>query len=321
MGVGELFVGGDLVEGEAVHVGAGLPGFVPVDEPVEGGVELEARVPGELGAGAAGVEFEVAGFVDGGVFVEDPGGVVAPVLDHAGDDPADGLGVVVGGAEVEGGGVAGGAGGEEVLGELDVAEDGFEDVLPGADGVGAADADGLAGEEAADEVGDEAVGGPVAAADDVAGACGGDGAVVVGDAVDGEVTLAEGGGDDLGAGLGAGVGVVAAERVGFAVAPEPLFVFVALVGGDAYHGSHAWRAAYRVEDACGAEDVGLEGADGVVVGVADEGLGGEVEDDLGSEAGESFVEGGGVADVAADVFDDGADAGFGEEVGGGAGVE
>jgi hypothetical protein len=66
---------------------------------------------------------------------------------------------------------------EEVLGEEDVAVEGIEDVLPGADGVRAADADGRAGEEAADEVGDEAVGRPVAAADDVAGAGGGEGDV------------------------------------------------------------------------------------------------------------------------------------------------
>ena len=46
---------------------------------------------------------------------------------------------------------------QELFGEQDVAVEGLEDVLPGADGVGAADADGLAGEEAADEVGDEAV--------------------------------------------------------------------------------------------------------------------------------------------------------------------
>ena len=62
-----------------------------------------------------------------------------------------------------------------MFGEGDVAVEGLEDVLPGADGVRAADADGLAGEEAADEVGDEAVERPVASADDVAGAGGGDG--------------------------------------------------------------------------------------------------------------------------------------------------
>ena len=64
----------------------------------------------EVGAGAGGVELEVAGLVDAGVGVEDPGGAVAPEAGHLFDDPADGLGVVVGGAEVEGGGVACGVG-------------------------------------------------------------------------------------------------------------------------------------------------------------------------------------------------------------------
>ena len=60
---------------------------------------------------------------------------------------------------------------------------------------------------------------------------------------------------------------------------------------------------------------------GSCVGVADERLGGQVEDDFGGEVLQGGLEGGGVADVAADVFDDGADAGRGEEVGVGAGVE
>ncbi len=55
-------------------------------------------------------------------------------------DPGDGLGIGFGGAEVVGGGVASGVGavgGEELFGEEDVAVEGLEDVLPGADGVGA----------------------------------------------------------------------------------------------------------------------------------------------------------------------------------------
>jgi len=132
--------------------------------------------------------------------------------------------------------------------------------------------------------------------------------------------LAVGGGDDLGAGLGAGVGVIAAEGIGFAVAPEPLFVFVTFVSGDGDDGTDGWGAADGIEDAGSADDVGLVSADGVFVGEADEGLGGHVEDDFGGEVMEGWIEGGGVADVTADVFDDGADFGFGEEVGFGAGV-
>jgi hypothetical protein len=211
-------------------------------------------------------------------------------------------------------------GDEELLSEADVAVEGLEDVLPGADGVRAANADGLAGEEAADEVGDEAVGGPVAATDDVASAGGGDGDAVLGEFGDGEIRLAVGGGDDFGARLGARVGVVAAQRVGLAVAPHPFLVLVAFVGGDGDHGADGWGAADGVEDAGGADDVGFVGEDGIFVGEADERLSGEMEDDLGGERLEGGFEGGGVTDVAADVFYRGGDAGGFEEARCGAGV-
>jgi hypothetical protein len=48
----ELF---DLVQGEGVHVGAGLPGAVPADEEFERLLEIELRGPSEVCVGAAGV--------------------------------------------------------------------------------------------------------------------------------------------------------------------------------------------------------------------------------------------------------------------------
>src|ERR1035441_9829147 len=124
---------------------------------------------------AAGVELQVAGLVDAGVGVIDPGGAVAPEGGHFIGDPGNGLGVCIGGAEVVGARVRGGVRGEQMLSERDVASEGFDDVLPGTDGKRAANADRLAGDEAADQVGNEAIGRPVAAADDVAGARGGEG--------------------------------------------------------------------------------------------------------------------------------------------------
>ena len=240
----ELFVGGDLRECEVLHGFAvsGLRGLVPVDEPLERGFEAKVWSPAKIGVGFAGVEAEVGGFVDAGILIEYPGSVAAPEGRHLVCDPGDGLGVVVVGAEVVGSGefriVR-----EQLLGEEEVAVERLEHVLPGADRVRVADADGLAGLEAADEVGDEAVGGPVAAADDVAGAGGGEGDCVLGKLATREIGLAVGGGDDLGAGLGAGVGIVAAERIGLAVGPEPFLVLVALVGGDDDDGADGGRAA------------------------------------------------------------------------------
>src|ERR1035438_8847674 len=80
-------------------------------------------------------------------------------------------------------------------------------------------------------------------------------------------------------------------------------------------------AAKGAQDAGGADDVGLVGADGVVVGESDERLGGEMEDYLRGEGLHGGFERGGVADVAADVVDDAADAGGGEKVGVGGGRE
>jgi len=57
----------------------------------------------------------------------------------------------------------------EGLGQGQVAAEGFEHVLPGAGGAVVAQGDGLPGAQAAHGVGNDAVGGPVATADDVAG--------------------------------------------------------------------------------------------------------------------------------------------------------
>ena len=207
--------------------------------------------------------------------------------EEGGDEGSDGLVSGDGGAEVEAGGegvegCGGGAGeivgsGVDGCGELEVAAEGFEDVLPRAGGVGVADGDGLASEDGADGVGDDAVGGPVAAADDIAGAGAGD--------ADGgvrgvEERAAVGGDGDFRGPFASAVGVVTAHGVGFAVGVEPLAVFVALVGGDHDDGAGTGGETEGVEHVDGAHDIDGEGFDGLVVGEADERLGGEVEDEV-----------------------------------------
>ena len=171
------------------------------------------------------------------------------------DDPLDGAGIVVGGSEVVGGGVlcgGGAVGREQVLGEAHVAVKGLEDVLPGADGVRAAGGDGGSGEKTADEVGNEAVERPVAAANDVAGAGGGYGYAMPGEVAGGEEGLAEGGGDDLGAGLGGGVGVVAAEGGRFRGSPRPTPCFRSICRSSRRRRPGRGRPAHGVEHARGA---------------------------------------------------------------------
>ena len=57
--------------------------------------------------------------------------------------------------------------------KLQITAEGFQDMLPGPDGMGAADAYGLPAAECADAVGNEAVCAPVTTANDVARPCGG----------------------------------------------------------------------------------------------------------------------------------------------------
>ena len=180
-----------------------------------------------------------------------------------------------------------------VRGELQVTGEGLQHMLPGARGGGVAHRDGLAVLQVADAVWDDAVFCPVAAADDVAGAGGGD--------ADSrrlarvrrvEIGAAIGGDGQLGGGLAGAIGVVAAEGVILAVGAEPFAVFVALVGGDTDRGADAVAGlvarrelAQGVEQMNGAHDVGGVGLDRLAVGQSDQGLCGQMKDivRLGSE--------------------------------------
>ncbi len=124
---------------------------------------------------------------------------------------------------------------------------------------------------------------------------------------DREEGLAVGGGDQLGAGFGGGVGVVAAQRVGLAVAPVPFPVFVALVGGDGNDGAHGGSVADGLKDVCGSHYVRRVGAKRIRVGEAHQRLRGHVDDDFRLELGHGGLKFVAVEDVAADVFDHAAD--------------
>src|SRR5207253_11181906 len=86
-------------------------------------------------------------------------------------------------------------------GELKVAGQRLEHVLPRTHGIGFADLDRLAALQRADAVGDDAGLGPVAATDDVAGAGGGEADAVCRDVAGGEEALAVRGDDQLRAAL------------------------------------------------------------------------------------------------------------------------
>ena len=116
----------------------------------------------------------------------------------------------------------------------------------------------------------------------------------------GEERAAEGGGHELRAALGAGVGVVAAHRLVLAVAPLPLAVLVALVGGDVDDHAHARPSrAHGVEHVDRSHHVGLVGLARLGEGAAHQRLGGHVEHHLRARPRERRGDRVGVADVAA----------------------
>ena len=165
--------------------------------------------------------------------------------------------------------------------ELQVPRQRSEHVLPGPDGLRMAQADRLPGRERAEAIGHEAVRGPIAAADDVAGPGGRDPG---GMASVPEEARAVAGDGDLGGRLAPAVRIVAAERVGLAEGVARLHVPVDLVGRDDDHGPHGVHRTGRLEEVGRAHDVRRERAERILVALPHEGLGGEVEDDLGPES-------------------------------------
>ena len=147
-------------------------------------------------------------------------------------------------------------------------------MLPRADGQRPAQHEGVVRRPRADDVGDDPVECEVAAADHVAGP-GGDHAVR---------QVGPGVGDELGGRLARGVGVLAAEEVALAERRRLAHV-VDLVGGHDERGLHVGQRLDQRQHPHGAHDVGPEGAGRVAVALADEGLRGEVEHDLGPERG------------------------------------
>jgi len=103
-----------------------------------------------------------------------PAGAITPGAGEVFGDPVHRAGIVVQRTEVPGFGM-GGSFFVKPLREPEIPGQGFQYMLPGADGVGVADEDRPAFADGAEDVGDEAVFGPVAAADDVAGSGRGEG--------------------------------------------------------------------------------------------------------------------------------------------------
>ena len=191
------------------------------------------------------------------------------------DDPADRLGVVVIRAEIPAFGESG-AFNAKLFRQHQIPRQRFQHMLPGSCRQRRADGKRAPGIECAQEIRNQPIRRPVAAADDVAGTGAGQmdaGCVEEGGAVSG--------GDQFGTGLAAGIGIGAAHGFVFAVGPDPFAVVVALVGGDVDHGLDAGRLAHRFQQVDRAHDVDGVGFHRRGVGVAHQRLGGQMQHDVG----------------------------------------
>jgi hypothetical protein len=168
------------------------------------------------------------------IFIEHPGCSIPPEVCHALSDPGDWPRVLFSRAEVVGSGETGclWRTSQKLLSETNISIYGFENVLPGTNGMRTANSHRLARQETTDEVWNKAIGRPVASTDDVAGAGSREGNAMFGQPVDRKVRLPESSGDDLGARFRTGVWIIAAKWIGLTVGPHPLLILITFVGRD-----------------------------------------------------------------------------------------
>ena len=172
---------------------------------------------------------------------------------------------------------AGGVPCQQALPEHEITGKAFENVLPGAGSVGRTYLGRFAACRGANDVRNQPIIRPVAAADDIAGARSGDQGCVLRR----KKGLAVAGYDELGRGFRGAVGVVSAKRIVLAVAPRPFMVLVDLVGRHHDDGLHVRSLAAGIEQVCGADDIGGPGFQRRTIGATHQRLCRQMEHDLG----------------------------------------
>src|SRR5262249_38994286 len=145
-----------------------LPGAVPIHRPGDSLRRQQQRPPTEALARLRRIEPQELRFIGAAGFSLFDDRALLPIRDDEPGQFADRDGVILGWAEVPGGGeplIAL----DETFAQEQIASEGFENVLPGADGIRPPEHAWLAGDDAANEIRDDAVRREIAAADDVAG--------------------------------------------------------------------------------------------------------------------------------------------------------
>ncbi len=148
-------------------------------------------------------------------------------------------------------------------------------MLPWTHRAGIAQRNRLARRHRTDEIRHDPVGRPVAAANDVAAA-----------GIRNQHAIAAlcqrraiGSRHQLGAGFGGAIGILAAEWILLAIAPDPILIAINLVGGDADDGLDAGREPRGLEHMRGAQRIGGEGLDRIGKGFRNQRLRGQMNDD------------------------------------------
>jgi hypothetical protein len=87
-------------------------------------------------------------------------------------------------------------------------------------------------------IGNNAITGPISAANDIACAGRGNSYTVLGELLWSKEGISECGNDEFSAGLAVAIRIVPTQGILFAVRPKPLFVLIAFIRGDDDDGSH-----------------------------------------------------------------------------------
>ena len=268
-------VGGDLLERQPARLLAPGGADVPLQRASHRFLPAPDAVPAQRQGGEGGVQREVLR-LDHGRLRHDrrsagchPGQAL-PLGGSEGHEVLHGDCLGGGRPEVEGRRHRAPLG--EVLGVEEIAEQRLDHVLPRAHRRRAAQRQHLTGRPGAHEVGNDPVAREVATTDDIARTRGGDGSGRGRPRVH----------DELGGRLAGGVGVLAAQEVVLPVR-RGLADVVDLVGRDHDRGQQRVERGGQRHHPNGAQHVGLERDVGHAVALADEALGREVEDHLGSE--------------------------------------
>src|SRR5438874_8824741 len=153
-------------------------------------------------------------------------------------------------------------------------------MLPRTNGMRTANPYRLTRKEAANKIRKKPIGRPVPSPNHIPGTCSRNRNPMLRQPVDWEVRLPESGGDNFGAGLRAGVRIVAAEWIRLTIRPYPLFVLVTFVRRHRDYGADRRASTNRIEHSRSSNDIRLIRSNRILIGKTDQRLSRYMKDHL-----------------------------------------